>query len=134
MSCTINWESLEKSTSMVRRPDLAKNVCSLIPEFFTNASEGGDYPHPNLTVIFEDSFSNWTVKQLDLAEATKLYDRKELALILHSVPELSTVVTELTLRQLLAVGHSVWLTGTNNYTDLDTHLPALIDLLALLFS
>ena len=85
-------------------------------------------------MIFENSFSNWTVENIELAEATKLYDRNKLALVLHSVPELSTTATELTLRQLLAVGHSIWLTGTNNYTDLDAHFPAFIDLLAMLLS
>jgi hypothetical protein len=103
------------------------------PEFFQDASsEVGVYLGPNLTVIFENSFANWTTANLELAEATKLYDRHKLALVLHSVPELNTISTELTLRQLLAVGHSVWLTGTNNYTDLDAHFPAFIDCLAAL--
>jgi hypothetical protein len=87
---------------------------------------------PDLTVIFENSFSNWTVEASALAEATKLYNRKRLALVLHSVPELNIVETEDTVRQLLTVGHSIWLTGSSNYTGLDEHFSAFVNCLATL--
>jgi hypothetical protein len=52
--------------------------------------------------------------------------------MLHSVPDLTIIETVNTLRQLLAVGHSVWLTGTSNYTEFDEVLPLFIDCLAVL--
>jgi hypothetical protein len=86
----------------------------------------------NLTVIFESTFSNWTALSAYLTDTTKPYDHNKLAVILHSVPQLSTVDTETTLRQLLAVGHSIWLTGTSNYTDFDTHFATFVERLAAL--
>jgi hypothetical protein len=86
----------------------------------------------NVTVVFESMFSNWTALGVDLADATRLYDRNKLAIILHSVPELSTVDIETTLKQLLAGGHSIWLTGTNNYANFDTRFPTFIERLAAL--
>lgn len=65
---------------------------------------------------------------------TKLYDRDKLAILLHSVPDLDAASIGLVLRQLLAVGHSIWLTGTNNYTVLDGHFPLFVDSLAGLLS
>lgn len=88
----------------------------------------------NLTVIFENTFLNWSTANLALFDATKLYDRNKLAIVLHSVPELSVIDIEFTLRQVLAVGHSIWLTGTNNYTLLDAYFPLFIERLAALSS
>ena len=87
---------------------------------------------PNLTIIFENSFANWTAEGLQLTEATQSYDDRKLALMLHSVPDLTVIETATTLRQILAVGHSVWLTGTSNYTEFDGVLPLFIDCLAVL--
>jgi hypothetical protein len=87
-----------------------------------------------LTVVFENSFSNWSSQGNVLADATKLYDHQKLAVILHSVPDLSIIDIETTLKQLLAVGHSVWLTGSSNYTNFDAHFPVLLDCLATLLS
>jgi hypothetical protein len=39
-----------------------------------------------------------------------------------------------TLRQLLAVGHSIWLTGTSNYTEFDGILPVFIECFVLLLT
>jgi hypothetical protein len=104
-----------------------------VAQFFEDAiSENDARIPPDLTVIFENSFSNWTVEASALAEATKLYDRKRLGLVLHSVPQLSVVETEDTLRKLLAVGHSIWLTGNSNYTELDEHFSAFVNCLATL--
>lgn len=85
-----------------------------------------------MTIIFENSFSNWSTENFKLAEATKQFNRDELALVVHSVPELSTIEIANTLSQLLAVGHSIWLTGTSNYTELDAHFPTFVDCLAAL--
>jgi hypothetical protein len=87
-----------------------------------------------LTVIFENAYSNWTIDSLSLAEATKLYDPNELAVVVHSVPDMSIIETESTLRSLLAVGHTVWLTETTDYTELDAHLPVFIECLDALMS
>jgi hypothetical protein len=86
------------------------------------------------TVVFENSFLNWTIQSPYLVEATSKYDRDKLALVLHSVPELDTIATESTLKSLLAVGYSVWMTGTSNYTELDAHFPVFVDRLAALLS
>jgi hypothetical protein len=87
-----------------------------------------------MTVVFENSFTNWTVQQLALADATRLYDRKKLAIVVHSVPDLSIIEIGATLTQLLAVGHGIWLTGDNNYSTIDQHLPVFIESLAALLS
>jgi hypothetical protein len=102
-------------------------------QFFVDTiSEEDAHIAPDLTVVFENSFLNWTVQASALAEATKLYNPGSLALVLHSVPQLSTTDLEMTLRQLLTVGHNVWMTGDSNYTKLDEHFPQLIDGLAML--
>ncbi|KAJ4366249.1 hypothetical protein N0V83_007885 [Neocucurbitaria cava] len=96
------------------------------------APEDAAFVHADLTVVFENSFTNWSTQGTELAEATQSYDRQKLALFLHSVPDLTTNETETTLRQLLAVGHSVWLTVTPDYTEFDAFLPVFIDSLAAL--
>jgi hypothetical protein len=102
-------------------------------QFFVDTiSEEDAHIAPDLTVVFENSFLNWTVQASALAEATKLYDPGSLALVLHSVPQLSITDLEMTLRQLLTVGHNVWMTGDSNYTKLDEHFSQLIDGLAML--
>jgi hypothetical protein len=85
-----------------------------------------------LTIIFENSFANWTAKGAELTEMTQSYDSHSLALMLHSVPDLTIIETVSTLRQLFAVGHTIWLTGTFNYTEFDGVLPVFIDCLAIL--
>jgi hypothetical protein len=87
-----------------------------------------------LTVVFEDSYANWKAQNSILANATKLYDRTKLAVVLHSAPELSIIDTEATLMELLSVGRNIWLTGDSNYTNLDTHFPVLISCLAAMLS
>jgi hypothetical protein len=87
-----------------------------------------------LTIIFENSFTNWTAEWLELTKATLLYDRESLALMLHSVPDLTIIETATTLRQLLAVSYSIWLTGTSNYTEFDGVLPVFIGSLATLLN
>ncbi|KAF2024198.1 hypothetical protein EK21DRAFT_79208 [Setomelanomma holmii] len=89
---------------------------------------------PDLTIIFENTFSNWSIESCPLADASQQYNHSRLALLLHSVPELSIIDTATTLVQLLAVGQSVWLTGTNNYTELNGQFPQFIDCLATLLS
>jgi hypothetical protein len=54
--------------------------------------------------------------------------------MLHSVPDLTIIETATTLRQLLVVGYSIWLTGTSNYTEFDGILPVFIDSLATLLN
>jgi hypothetical protein len=102
-------------------------------QFFVDSiSEEDAHIAPDLTVVFENSFVNWSIQAPTLAEATKLYDPGRLALVLHSVPELSVIETVITLGQLLTVGHSVWLTGDSNYTKLDEHFSVFVDCLATL--
>jgi hypothetical protein len=88
----------------------------------------------NLTVVFENTLSIWMDHYLQLMDATKLYDRDKLAVILHSVPQLNAADIGTTLRQVLTIGHSIWFTGTDNYTSLDTHFPTFIERLATLFN
>jgi hypothetical protein len=87
-----------------------------------------------LTIVFEDSFSNWSAQRNVLVDTTKLYNREKLGVILHSVPDLNIVDTETTVEELLTVGHSVWLTGSDNYTDLDAHFSVLLDCLVTLLN
>lgn len=105
------------------------------PEYFEDsASQALVHLGPDLTVVFENSLVNWSLQNQQLAEMTKSYNHEKLAILLHSVPELDAVSTGAILRQLLAVGHTVWLTGTNNYTDLDDHFPAVVECLAAMLS
>lgn len=83
----------------------------------------------DLTVIFEDTFANWSASADALIQATQSYDHERLALMLHSVPVLSDSDTETALLDLLAIGHSIWLTGTTNYTAFDSHSSAFVDCL-----
>jgi hypothetical protein len=84
-------------------------------------------------VVFENTFSIWLDHYVQLVDATKVYDRDKLAVILHSVPQLSTAEMEIMLRQLLTVGHSIWLTGSDDYTGLDTRFPTFMRCFAALF-
>jgi hypothetical protein len=85
-------------------------------------------------VVFEDSYATWSAQSSKLADATKVYDRTKLAVVLHSVPDLSIVDTEATLLELLSVGRNVWLTGDSNYTKFDAHFPVLMSCLAMVLS
>jgi hypothetical protein len=85
-------------------------------------------------VVFENSLSSWTTQGSALAEATRAYDRTKLALVVHSVPDLSVDQMLITLQQLLTVGHSLWLTSDSNYTMLDDHFEIFINCLATLLS
>ncbi|KAI4622599.1 uncharacterized protein J4E87_006166 [Alternaria ethzedia] len=100
------------------------------PRYFDEALFTG----PDLTVVFENSFSNWTTESGELFKATGSYDREKLALLVHSTPDLSILETASTLLQLLAVGRGIWLTGSSNYTELDGVLPAFIEGLDALLS
>ncbi|KAH9863825.1 hypothetical protein J1614_009757 [Plenodomus biglobosus] len=100
------------------------------PQYFDSTLFAG----PDLTIIFENSFSNWTDEGIALANAAKSYDPGKLALVVHSVPDLTTSETESILRQLLAVGQCVWMTGTTSYTELDAVLLSFIDSLTHLLS
>ncbi|KAF2853420.1 hypothetical protein T440DRAFT_305753 [Plenodomus tracheiphilus IPT5] len=93
------------------------------PQYFDSTTFTG----PDLTIVFENSFSKWMDEGVALANAARLYEPRKLALVVHSVPDLSTIETELILRQLLAVGECVWLTGTASYTELDAVLFSFID-------
>ena len=42
--------------------------------------------------------------------------------------------TQNTIQQLFAVGHSIWLTGTDNYTEFDGVLDVFIESIAALLS
>jgi hypothetical protein len=99
-----------------------------VPQFF----EAPTSTSTDLTVVFENSFSNWTAENLALAEATRAYNRTKLAIVVHSVPELSAIELSSTLKELLAVGHSLWLTGDSNYTNFDAHFPVFVASLAAL--
>jgi len=68
----------------------------------------------------------------ELLEATVSYEREKLALLVHSVPDLTIVETTGTLLQLLAVGRSIWLTASSDYSELDGVMSALIKGLAAL--
>lgn len=79
--------------------------------------------------MFENTFEDWGAQADALLQATQSYDHEKLALMLHSVPPMSSGDTESTLERLLTVGHKVWLTGTSNYTELDSHFPIFVDCL-----
>ncbi|KAF2638318.1 hypothetical protein P280DRAFT_520336 [Massarina eburnea CBS 473.64] len=81
----------------------------------------------DLTVIFEDTYSNWTARADSLIQATQSCDHVNLALILHSVPALSRTDAESIIREAFMVGHSIWLTSTRDYTALDSHFSVLVD-------
>ncbi|KAF2205295.1 hypothetical protein GQ43DRAFT_362633 [Delitschia confertaspora ATCC 74209] len=83
----------------------------------------------NLTVVFEDTYSNWLAKADKLAEASSAYDPTALSCLLHSVPELSDTETDRLLQDILQIGNSIFLTGTNNYTRLDAHFPVYVECL-----
>jgi hypothetical protein len=100
------------------------------PQYFNGVSS----QQPDLTVIFEDSFSNWTLKSEELSEATEQYDGDSLALLMHSTPDLTIVETNRLVLQLLAVGRSMWLTASSDYRGLDGVLPMFIDCLDALLS
>ncbi|KAH3907295.1 hypothetical protein HBI56_184430 [Parastagonospora nodorum] len=103
------------------------------PQFFGDSTSQDNHSlRPDLTVVFEDSYSSWIARHIDLTDATKRYDRTKLAVVLHSVPDLSIVETTTTLKELLSVGHSVWLTSSDNYTNLDAHFSVLLDCLVTL--
>jgi hypothetical protein len=104
-------------------------------QFFEEAfAQDGTQLSPDLTVVFEDSYATWSAQSSKLADATKVYDRTKLAVVLHSVPDLSIVDTEATLLELLSVGRNVWLTGDSNYTKFDAHFPVLMSCLAMVLS
>jgi hypothetical protein len=77
--------------------------------------------------VFEDAYGNWAAKADALFQATQSCDREKLALILHSAPHLNDGDTHTIVKHLLSIGHSIWVTGTNNYAALDPHLSVLID-------
>lgn len=85
-------------------------------------------------MVFENSLSIWAIQSPSLTEATANYDRDKLAIVIHSLPDLDAITTEITLRSLLAVGESIWITTSRNYTELDAHFPVFIDCLAALLS
>jgi hypothetical protein len=70
----------------------------------------------------------------DLLEATTLYDHEKLALLVHSVPDVTIVGSTETILQLLAVGRSIWLTASLDYTELDGVMSAFIEALAALLN
>lgn len=49
--------------------------------------------------------------------------------MLHSAPSLTSSGTKAILQRILALGHSIWLTETSNYTELDTHFSVLMNCL-----
>ena len=58
------------------------------PQYFTTVGPAGETDlSANLTVVFEDTYLNWTLASVQLAEATKLYERDKLAVMVYSVPE-----------------------------------------------
>lgn len=61
-------------------------------------------------------------------------NREKLALLVHSVPDLTTVDTASTLLQLLAVDRSIWLTAGSDSTDSDGVMSAFIEDLAALLN
>lgn len=89
---------------------------------------------PDMTIVFENSFTNWSLQQYALADATRSYNRTKLAVVVHSVPDLSVIEIGVTLMQLLAVGQGIWLTGDSNYSSIDQHLPVFIESLAALLA
>ncbi|KAF2115111.1 Spherulation-specific family 4 [Lophiotrema nucula] len=83
----------------------------------------------DLTVVFEDAYVNWTMRSAALIDATKTFDHEKFALLLHSVPALNDVDTEIVLVNLMTVGHSVFLTGSSNYTAIDSYWPVFVNCL-----
>jgi hypothetical protein len=79
-----------------------------------------------LAVVFEYACGNWAVKANALFQATQSYDREKLALILHSVPHLGNGNTYRTLKELLSIGYSIWLTGSKIYAVFASYLPVFI--------
>jgi hypothetical protein len=89
---------------------------------------------PDITVVFENSLSNWTVQSGELFKATGLYDREKLALLVHTVPDLSIAETVSTLLQLLAVGRGISMTASSDCTGFDDLLPGFVEGLAALLN
>ncbi|KAF2677032.1 hypothetical protein K458DRAFT_164838 [Lentithecium fluviatile CBS 122367] len=94
------------------------------PRYFSELSFGDTL---SLTVIFKDTYGNWMTRKDALVQATQSYDHAKLALILHSVPKMSGSDTARTFKKLLSVGYSIWLTGTNDYTVLDSYFSVFVD-------
>lgn len=92
------------------------------------------FQQPDLAVILEDSFSNWTLKSKELSEVTKQHDRDSLALLIHSTPDLTIVQTNRIVLQVLAVSRSIWPTASSDHRGLDGVLPMFIDCLDALLS
>ncbi|KAF2273403.1 uncharacterized protein EI97DRAFT_156392 [Westerdykella ornata] len=88
----------------------------------------------DLTIIFEDTYDHWTRNADALIKATESYDRSKLAAMLHTTPQLNTTDTEETLRRVLALGRSFWLTQTRDYTGIDTYFRVFMDSLNKLLS
>lgn len=104
-------------------------------QYFSNGEdESAADPTADFTIVFENTFANWTAEGSELTARTEAYDRSKLALLIHSVPELTDVDMDSTLLQMLAVGQSIWLTGTNNYTEFDAQFPAFVGNLDALLS
>lgn len=61
-------------------------------------------------------------------------NRENLALLVHSVPDLTTVDTASTLLQLLAVDRNIWLTAGSDSTNSDGVMSAFIEDLAALLN
>ncbi|KAL5117248.1 hypothetical protein ACEQ8H_004807 [Pleosporales sp. CAS-2024a] len=105
------------------------------PLFFEEAnSQDGDNLRPDLTIVFENSFAYWSTQSSMLADVTSTYNRDKIAVVLHSVPDLGTLGIITTLSEVLAVGHSMWLTGSTNYTNLDALFPVVLECLVALLS
>jgi hypothetical protein len=104
-------------------------------QYFNDSEDDEDAESTaNLTIVFENTFTNWTIKGSELAEMTKAYDRSKLALLVHSAPGLTDINMGITLLQMLAVGCTIWLTESINYTNFDAQFPAFVNSLDALLS
>jgi hypothetical protein len=62
-------------------------------------------------------------------QETQSFDHERLAILVHTVPRLNSSDTKAILERILAVGQSVWLTETCNYTELDSMFAVVVNCL-----
>ncbi|OCL10268.1 hypothetical protein AOQ84DRAFT_1345 [Glonium stellatum] len=81
------------------------------------------------TVVFEDTYESWTVREPSLAVSSLPYDHNKLACLLHSVPEMTQSGLSSLLTQVVGVGEHVYLTGTVNYTSFGGEFQTVVGIL-----
>ncbi|OCK84859.1 hypothetical protein K432DRAFT_413728 [Lepidopterella palustris CBS 459.81] len=80
----------------------------------------------NATVVFEETYQTWLIRESNLTEGSLPYDHGNLACLMHSVPEMTDKKLESLLEQVVGVGTHVYLTGTHNYTSFSPQFPMFV--------